>query len=146
MIALGVIAALALGIYIWRGGGAPVSRGLGLAFLFLGLMQPQWVRETREPANDVALIVVDQSESLALSGRREAARAAGDAMAQRLSEEQGIDVRVRETRGGPDGTMVTGIIEDALSGVARDRIGGALNQSGQVRDARLNGEVVHFVV
>ncbi|MGD9981284.1 MAG: hypothetical protein AB7H66_06965 [Hyphomonadaceae bacterium] len=126
MIALGAIAAIALGIYIWRSGGAPVSRGLGLAFLFLGLMQPQWVRETREPAEDVALIVVDQSESLALAGRREAARAAGDAMAQRLAEEQGLDVRVREARGGPDGTMITGVIEDALSDVARDRIGGVV--------------------
>jgi len=126
MIALGVIATIALGIYIWRGGGAPVTRGLGLAFLFLGLMQPQWVRETREPAEDVALIVVDQSESLALAGRREAARTAADAMAQRLSEEQGLDVRVREARGGPDGTMITGVIEDALSDVARDRIGGVV--------------------
>lgn len=126
MIALGVLAVIAWGVYFWRGGGAPVSRALGLAFLFLGLMQPQWVRETREPADDVALIVVDQSESLALAGRRDAARAAGDAMAQRLSQEQGLDVRVRESRGGPDGTMITGVIEDALSDVARDRIGGVV--------------------
>ena len=126
MIALGVVAALALGVYIWRDGGAPVSRGLGLAFLFLGLMQPQWVRETREPAEDVVLVVVDQSESLTLAGRREAARAAGDAMAQRLSEEQGLDVRVREARGGPDGTLITSVIEDALSDVAHDRIGGVV--------------------
>ncbi|MGD9965884.1 MAG: hypothetical protein AB7T59_05145 [Hyphomonadaceae bacterium] len=135
-IALGVIALIALGVYVWRGGGAPVSRGLGLAFLFLGLMQPQWVRETREPAEDVALIVVDQSESLGLAGRREAARAAADAMAQRLSEQQGLDVRVREARGGPDGTMITGVIEDALSDVARDRIGGVVVVTdGQAADA-----------
>src|SRR5690606_11407065 len=126
MIALGVISVIALGVYSWRGGGAPVTRALGVAFLFLGLMQPQWVRETREPAEDVALIVVDQSESLALAGRREAARAAADAMAQRLSEEPGLDVRVREARGGPDGTMITSVIEDALSDVARDRIGGVV--------------------
>ena len=69
--------------------------------LFIGLMQPQWVRETREPANDVALVVIDQSESLALAGRRDAARAAGDAMAERLvTRKQGLDVRVREARGG----------------------------------------------
>jgi hypothetical protein len=126
MVGLGVVAMLALGVYFWRGGGAPVSRALGLAFLFLGLMQPQWVRETREPAEDIALIVVDQSESLALAGRREAARSAADAMAQRLSEQQGLDVRVREARGGPDGTIITGVIEDALSDVARDRIGGVV--------------------
>lgn len=126
IIALGVLALLAWGVYLWRGGGAPVSRLLGLAFLLLGVMQPQWVRETREPANDVALLVVDQSESLQLAGRREAARAAGDAIAAQLARLPGLDVRTRETRGGPDGTLVTSVIDDALSDVARDRIGGVI--------------------
>jgi hypothetical protein len=126
IVALGVLAALALGIYIWRGGGAPWWRIAGLVLLFIGLMQPQWVREAREPADDVALVIVDQSESLALAGRREAARAAGDAMAERLAREPGLDVRVREARGGPDGTMITAVIEEALSDVARDRIGGVI--------------------
>lgn len=126
MIALSVIAALALAVYVWRSGGAPIMRTLGLAFLFLGLSQPQWVRETREPAEDVALVVIDQSESLALAGRRDAARAAGDAMVERLSREEGLDVRVREARGGPDGTEILSVIEDALGDVARDRIGGVI--------------------
>ncbi|MEZ5995686.1 MAG: hypothetical protein R3C25_08015 [Hyphomonadaceae bacterium] len=126
IIALGVMAAAGLAVYVWRGGGAPVTRALGLGFLFLGLTQPQWVRETREPARDVALVVVDQSESLALAGRRDAARAAGEAIAERLASEQDLDVRVREARGGPDGTLITGVIEDALSDVARDRIGGVV--------------------
>jgi len=124
--ALGAIALISLGFYVWRKGGAPILRVAGLAFVFLGLMQPQWVRETREPAEDVALIVVDQSESLGLAGRREAARAAGDAMARALEQQPGLDVRVRETRGGPDGTMITSVIEDALSDVSRDRIGGVV--------------------
>jgi hypothetical protein len=124
MLALGAIALAAWIIYVWRGGGAPIVRALGFLFLFAGLMQPQWVRETREPSNDVALVLVDQSESLALAGRLEAARAAGDAMAERLRREPGLDVRVRETRGGPDGTLVTSVIADALTDVARERIAG----------------------
>ncbi|MBS0384393.1 MAG: hypothetical protein JSS00_03485, partial [Proteobacteria bacterium] len=76
IIALGVIALFALGIYVWRGGGAPILRALGIAFVLLGLLQPQWVREQRQPANDVALLLVDQSESLNLAGRLEAARRA----------------------------------------------------------------------
>ncbi|HWA01081.1 MAG TPA: hypothetical protein VG841_12280 [Caulobacterales bacterium] len=145
MAALALVALLGLGIYIWRGGGAPILRGLGLAFLFLALMQPQWVRETREPADDVALVLVDQSESLALAGRREAARAAGDAIAERLSREPGLEVRVREARGGPDGTLITSVVQDALADVARDRIAGEIIVTdGQAadppRDAReLNG-------
>jgi hypothetical protein len=126
LIALGALAAVSLAVYFWRGGGAPLSRLFGLAFLFLGLMQPQWVRETREPADDVALIVVDQSESLALAGRSEAARAAGDALAARLAQEPGLEVRVREARGGPDGTLIAGIITDALADVAPERIGGVV--------------------
>ena len=35
-------------------------------------------------------------------------------------------MRVRETRGGPDGSMITSVSEDALSDVSRDRIGGVI--------------------
>jgi len=126
MAALGAVAAIAWAVYLWRGGGAPMLRLAGFAFLFLGLMQPQLVREAREPADDVALLVIDQSESLALAGRLEAARAAGEAMAERLAGETGLDVRVREARGGADGTMIVSVIEEALSDVGRDRIGGVI--------------------
>ncbi len=135
IIALALLAALSWGVYVWRGGGAPTSRALGLLFLFAGMMQPQWVRETREPANDIALVLVDQSESLALAGRLNSARAAGQEMAARLEREPGLDVRVRETRGGPDGTLVTSVIADALSDVARDRIAGiVVVTDGQASD------------
>jgi hypothetical protein len=83
----------------------------------------------------VALVVVDQSESLALAGRRNAARAAGDAIVERLSQQAGLEVRVREARGGPDGTLITAVVEDALSDVARDRIGGVvIVTDGQAAD------------
>jgi hypothetical protein len=126
MIALGSLALVFWAAYLWRGGGAPILRAAGLAFVFLALLQPQWVREAREPAEDVALVIVDQSESLALAGRREAARAAGDAIVERLSQENALDVRVREARGGPDGTLIASVIEDALGDVARERIGGVI--------------------
>ena len=73
LIGLAIVALASFAFYVWRKGGAPILRAAGLAFVFLGLMQPQWVSETREPAEDVALIVVDQSESLGLAGRRRAA-------------------------------------------------------------------------
>lgn len=123
---LGALMLIGFGVYLWRGGGAPISRALGLMLVFAGLMQPQLVHERREPAHDVALVLVDQSESLALAGRHDAARAAGEAMVARLQREPGLDVRVRETRGGADGTMITSVIDDALSDVARDRIAGVV--------------------
>lgn len=136
IIALGVIALLALAFYVWRRGGAPIVRGLGIAFVLLGLLQPQRVREQRQPANDVALVLVDQSESLNLAGRLDAARRAGDRVAERLAREPGLDVRTRETRGGPDGTMITSVIEDALADVAPDRVAGVVVVTdGQAADA-----------
>ena len=126
LVVLGVIGLIAWGIYLWRGGGAPILRILGLAFVLLGLGQPQWVRESRQSANDVALLVVDQSESLALAGRRDAARATGDAIAERLAQQPGLDVRLREARGGPDGTIIAGVIQDALTDIARDRVAGVI--------------------
>jgi hypothetical protein len=126
IIALSAIALAALAVYVWRGGGAPILRTLGIAFAFAGLMQPQWVREQRQPANDVALVLVDRSDSLALAGRLDAARRVGDAAAAQLAREPGLDVRTRETRGGPDGTMITSVIQDALSDVASDRIAGVV--------------------
>ncbi|MGE0828090.1 MAG: hypothetical protein AB7O04_01915 [Hyphomonadaceae bacterium] len=134
--ALAVLAGLGLAFYAWRRGGAPISRALGLIFILIGLAQPMWVRETREPAEDVALVLIDQSESLALAGRAEAARRAGQRIAQSLTRAGGLEVRVREARGGPDGTMLIGALEDALADIAPERLAGSvLITDGQVADA-----------
>ena len=136
IIALGILAVAFLGFYIVRAGGAPISRFLALALIFIGLAQPQWVRERREPADDVALILIDQSESLALAGRAEAARRAGQALAAQLAHEPGLDVRVRDVRGSPDGTMLATALDDARADIARNRIAGAiLVTDGQIADA-----------
>lgn len=135
MLAMALLAFATWAFYFWRGGSAPALRALGLVFLFAGLMQPQWVREAREPANDIALVLIDQSESLALAGRLEAARAAGAEMAARLQRESGLEVRVRETRGGPDGTQIAPLVADALADAARDRIAGiVVVTDGQASD------------
>ncbi|MDX2237492.1 MAG: hypothetical protein NW203_08000 [Hyphomonadaceae bacterium] len=136
LIALALAAAALLAFYVWRGGAAPLLRSAGLAFLLLGLAQPTWVRETREPAPDVALVLIDQSESLALSGRLEAARRAGDRAAQILAEQPGVSVRVREVRGASDGTLAFAALREGLADIERDRIAGAvIVTDGQIADA-----------
>ncbi len=134
--ALGIGAALLLLFYAWRRGGAPVLRGLGLLFIVIGLLQPMWVRERRAPARDIALILVDQSESLALAGRAAAARAAGQTLAAQLTRTGDIDVRVREVRGSGDGTLLVGALTDSLADIDRARFAGALLiTDGQIADA-----------
>jgi len=121
--------------YMLRGGKAPVSRALGLTLIIIGIAQPMYVQERREPASDIVALIVDQSESLTLAGRKDAARAAGERLANQLSREQGLDVRVREVRGGADGTAIVGALEETLADAPRDRIAGAiLLTDGQISD------------
>jgi hypothetical protein len=135
LIGLAVFAALLWGLYFWRGGGSPILRGIGLVFILLGLTQPQWVRETREASQDIALVLIDQSESMRIAGRAEAARAAGERLTQALIQ-QSLEVRVREARGGPDGTMIAPVIEDALGDIAPERIAGTIILTeGQASDS-----------
>lgn len=133
--AVAALCALFLAGYIFRGGKAPVSRTLGVALILAGIAQPMIVREQREPASDIAAVIVDQSESLTLAGRREAARAAAERIAAELSRQKGLEVRTREVRGGPDGTAMIGALEETLADAPKDRIAGAiLVTDGQVSD------------
>jgi hypothetical protein len=135
---IGALALIALGLlafYAARGGRAWLIRALGLALILVGLAGPQIVRERREPMTDIAAVLIDQSESLALAGRLEAARTAGEAVAARLRAEKGIEVRVREVAGGADGTTMIAALEDALADAPRERIAGAiLITDGQISD------------
>ena len=60
-----------------------------------------------------------------IAGRADAARRAGEKLAQRLAQ-RGVEARVRETRGGPDGTLIASVIEDALGDVAPERVAGTI--------------------
>ena len=137
--ALAALMAATLAVYVWRRGGAPWLRGAGLALMLVALAQPVWIRETREPVNDVAVIVIDQSESMAVAGRAEAARAAGDRLAERLAQEPGLDVRTREVRSGADGTLLAGAIADATADLPPERLAGVITLTeGQLADAPEN--------
>lgn len=121
--------------YVLRGGKAPVSRALGLILILVGIAQPMYVVERREAASDIVSIIVDQSESLALAGRKDAARLAGERIAQQLAKEPGLEVRMREVRGGPDGTALVGALEESLADAPKDRVAGALLLTdGQISD------------
>jgi hypothetical protein len=128
--------ALGLGLYVWRGGTAAISRGLGLGLIVLGLLQPLGVREVRQPSKDIVALVVDQSESMALAGRTQAARDSADALRTRLAQDTSLEVRVREVRSDAQGTPLIAALEDSLADAPRDRIAGAiLITDGQAADA-----------
>jgi hypothetical protein len=131
---LGAAAVAVLIAYAVRGGRAPVSRTLGLLVGLIALLGPQTVRETRAPAPDVGVIVVDRSDSMDLAGRRAAADAAAKALSARFGD--GTTVRVVEAPGDRTGVDLFGALERAVADTPPDRIAGAiLLTDGRAHDA-----------
>src|SRR3954462_5208623 len=116
LVALGVVAVLALVPAFWRRArGAPL-RAVVFALLLLALANPRLVEETRETRPDIALLVVDRSDSARIGNRAaqiEAARQAIEARAERLPELELRTVEVPE--GGNQGTRLFAAVERALA-------------------------------
>ena len=136
LVALGALAAIALVPAFWRR-----ARGAGLragvfALLLLALANPRFVEETRETRPDIALLLVDRSDSARIGDRAaqiEAARQAIEARAGRLPELELRTVEVAEA--GNQGTRLFSALERALADVPRARLAGVIALTdGQAHD------------
>ena len=135
---LGVPAAVLLAIAAVRGGRGVGLRAAALAVLVLALTNPRAVRENREPRPDVAVVVVDQSDSQAVGGRAAQREAALDAVRAALSRFDDLELRIVRTGGADDaerGTRLFAALAQTLAQVPRQRFAGAvLITDGQVHD------------
>jgi hypothetical protein len=134
--ALAVVAVLALGPALWRRARGVSWRALGFGLLLLALANPRLVQETRETRPDIALLVVDRSDSARIGDRAaqlEAARAALEARAAKLPE---LELRVVEVpEAGNQGTRLFAAADRALADIPRARLAGVIALSdGQVHD------------
>ena len=137
---LGALAVFALAPAFWPRGGR-IARGALLraatfALLLLALANPRLVEETRETRPDIALLVVDRSDSARLGPRAaqiEAARQQIEALAARLPE---LELRIVELpEGGNRGTRLFSAVERALADIPRARLAGIIALTdGQVHD------------
>ncbi|MEO5338450.1 MAG: hypothetical protein H7841_16405 [Magnetospirillum sp. WYHS-4] len=104
--------------------------GMGL---FLALLDPRLLRETREARPDVALVMVDDSPSQA--ARREATEAALREVEARLGRLPDLEVRILRSDGGGEGTRLFRPLAEALASIPPGRFAGAvLITDGQVHD------------
>ncbi len=116
-------------------------RAIAAAALIAALANPVLLNEEREPLSTVVAVMIDQSASQALDGRDETTAAAADALAVRLAEFNGIEVRTVEAGGAVggvpvDGTELFGPLASALADVPPERIGAMIMLTdGQVHDA-----------
>ena len=127
--------ALVWAVYIIVGGRAWLMRALAFFFVVLGLSNPLWIKEQREPLKEIVALIRDRSESMRFSGRDEAAETAFNALKDTLEADDSVELRIAETDPGADGTDLYSALLSALADAPRERIGGALLVTdGQVHD------------
>jgi hypothetical protein len=137
---LGGLGALVLAFGIWRRASGLAWRAIAVAILLAALVNPSLVEEKRAVQRDIAVIVVDQSPSQRIGERQHATEQAVAALAERLSRERNLDVRVVQAGkpqpgAGDDGTRLFTALTHAMSDVPRQRLAAVVMiTDGQVHD------------
>ncbi len=129
-LALGAAAAGVRGLKGW------LWRALAGAALIAALADPALRREEREPLSDIALLVADDSQSMAVGERRAQADAIGDRLRAFAAADETLELV--EVAGGraEGGTRLSQPIRTGLSEIPRSRLAGVVIASdGRNHDA-----------
>ncbi|MBU6299108.1 MAG: hypothetical protein KGJ79_02545 [Alphaproteobacteria bacterium] len=116
------------------------ARALALAVLILAIANPLMVHKSREPLPDVAVIVVDHSQSMALGSRLPDADKAVAELKKKLAAQKNLEVRIAtvttKATGEDNGTQAFAALNTALADVPPARVAGAfMVTDGEVHDA-----------
>jgi len=138
--------AVALGLLIVGWGLLVRARGsllrlTGILLVGLALANPALVEQEREPLDDIALVVIDETPSQILAGRDEETEAIATEILDQLDGiKTGLETRVVRLRhdnlaDAADGTTVLGPLQEALADVPANRLAGAIViTDGQIHD------------
>jgi len=132
-----------------------------LAVVLAALARPELIEEQRKPIADVALIVVDDSDSMAIGERRLQVRAAREMLKRKFAQQEGLEVRetvlppshIQIGSERPGGTRLIEAMRSALVDVPPERLAGVvLLTDGQVHDVpaglppELGGAPMHALI
>ncbi len=133
---LAAIAIVALALATRRRARGTGWRAVAMAMVLAWLCGPTLVEERRTPLADIALLVVDQSESMAVGDRPALARSTVAALQAKAAALSGLEVRTMTVPpGGQAGTKLFGAIDRALAEVPRERLAGVIALTdGQAHD------------
>ena len=124
---------------IWRFG--------SLVVVLAALSNPSLIEEQHKPIADVALVVVDDSDSMAIGERRQQVQAARETLKRKLGQQEGLEVReavlppahIQLGSERPGGTRLIETMRSALVEVPPERLAGVvLLTDGQVHDVPAN--------
>ncbi len=133
-IAIGIPLALCLYSMTRRAPGS-VLRLATVAAISAVLLNPALVVEQRQPIRDVAVVVVDQSPSMALGTRAAQRNQALESLQEKLSSFADLDVRTVSSPAGGDETKLFALADRAFADVPSARRAGLiLLTDGQIHD------------
>ncbi len=138
LIASWLLAALGAGAAI-AGLLAP-KRGLILRLAAIGavalaIANPSLVEEDREPLPDVALLIVDDSQSMTVGERETGAERAAQAVRDAADGDPTLELVEARVLGGADGTLMFDTVAQALGEAPRGRLAGVVMVTdGQAHD------------
>ena len=136
-------------------------RFLSVVVVLAALANPALIEEQRKPIADVALIVTDDSDSMAIGERRAQVQAAKEALKKKLGPQEGLEIReatlppshIQLGSERPGGTRLIETMRSALVEVPSERLAGViLLTDGQVHDVpaglppELGGAPVHALI
>ena len=132
-LAVGVVAITILSMMRnWKSG---VFRALALIALLGLLSNPQIRQAERAPLEDIAIVLVDESASQSLDGRRDIASRARERLEETIGSLANVETRV-VSYGGDDETRSIEALQSALADTPRARLGAVVMVTdGQSSDA-----------
>ena len=135
-----VVAFIALSILSARR--AIILRALACTIFILALLGPSLLEEEREPVKDIAVIVVDESQSQSFDKRAQRSEDALKALEQKLSRRDDLELRIIKApldKSDLSETRLFESLEQSLADVPLKRRAGVIVISdGQVHDAPQN--------
>ena len=135
VLGLGVICGVCWLIYALLRGRSWLLRALALSFGFAAITNPMWVKENRDPLQNIVAVVIDRSESMTLGEREATANQIASSIQSELESSDATELRVVETLEGASGTHIQDAIDSALADAPRERIGGVIViTDGQAHD------------
>ncbi|MBN9512157.1 MAG: hypothetical protein J0H97_02080 [Alphaproteobacteria bacterium] len=132
-----------------------------LVVVLAALANPSLIEEKRKPIADVALIVVDDSDSMAIGERRQQVQAARESLKRKLGQQEGLEIRetvlqpshIQLGSERPGGTRLIEAMRSALVEVPPERLAAVvLLSDGQVHDVpvgvppELGGAPLHALI
>ena len=135
-----VLCLLALAPALWRRARGSLLRLLSFAVVLLWLSGPRLVQETRDPLSDIAVMVVDKTDSMGVGNRSALVDTAAAKLRAEAGQIPGLELRtVTVPEAGHDGTRLFTALGRALADIPRSRLSGVMMLTdGQVHDIPAN--------